>query len=147
MSYQTAWGSAPGGERIYYQDSQIMVSSTRFQVGPTMYPIRNLAAVSAEEHHRPMVQKGDTSIALLLGIFALLPVCFVGQDPRVMIATPLFGVGALVFAARAKDKHWTESAYTVVVNTNGINQHAYWTPNRGQRDAIVAALHQAIAGG
>lgn len=146
MSYQTAWGSAPGGEKIYYQDAQVMVSASRFQAGPTMYPIRNISAVASRETHNEQVKPAEHAPAIACALLALVPVCFVGQSPWALVGMPVFGIAALVLAVRAKELRWVETAYWVSVHTNGVDCPVYWTRDRSHRDAIVNALHQAISG-
>ena len=148
MSYRASWGtSSQGGEKIYYQDAQIMVSNARFQAGATMYPIRNISAVAARETYTEQVKSAEHAPAIACAILALVPVCFVGQSPWALVGVPVFGIVALVLALRAKELRWTETAYWVSVRTNGVDCPVYWTPDRSHRDAIVSALHQAIAGG
>lgn len=148
MTYQASWGtSGQSSEKTYYQDAQVLVTSARFQVGGTMYPIRNLAAVGVDERHSPRVEEGNRGPAWLCFIGALTPVCMVKDYPAALAAMPVLFILGVVLLARAKDRHWTESVYAVTVNTNGVQQHAFYTPQREHRDAIVGALHQAIAGG
>ena len=132
---------------MIYQDAHIIVTNTRFQAGPTMYPIRNLSSVSADEFHEHKVKPADYSVAATLILMALASACVIPRYPWALaIMVPLLAVGAFL-GVRAKSYSWTESMYFVMVNTNGAQHRAYWTADRSRRDAILSAIHQAIAGG
>jgi len=132
---------------VLYQDTQVTVTTTRFQAGPDMYPIRNISAVSADERHTQRENPADTSGAILCFIAGALAIIGAVSSLWSLVAAPPFLIAGAVLAYRAEPKRWTESHYVIIVNTAGMQRPAFWTTDRAHRDAILTALHRAVAGG
>ena len=59
------------GEEVFYQDDKVTVTSSRFVVGATMYPTRNISSVTAEEAHVPPARGFSIFVGLLAAIVGL----------------------------------------------------------------------------
>ena len=129
-----------GAEVVLYQDAEgVLVTSTRFQVGAVMYPMRGITAVAAGYWSQP----GSKTAAWVFLTLALITVALAAANPRgALILAAIFVVLAIVSAVRAKRIIW----HTVMVHTGGMQQTAVTTADQARRDAIVAALHRATVG-
>jgi len=127
-------------EVVLFQDSEVTVTTGRFQIGATMYPIRGITSVSSGFWNQP----GSKGAAWLFAVLALVTIASTGTNPTGgWVLAAIFAALAVVSSVRATTTVW----HTVVVHTGGMQQTAVTTKDQQRRDAIVAALHRAVTGG
>lgn len=131
--------SQPVGEQVLYQvdGDNVTVTTARFVVGGTMYPIRNITAVQ--------LVRGEPSRALAwliaMGIpLALWVMTTRGSELLGLILLGASGIG--FFAAYLTAK----GPLVVRVATSGGQVDAVTTDNEERAKAIVGALHHATIG-
>ena len=126
----------PPQEQMIYQDGQVTVTTARFVVGPTLYPIRGITAV------QPIVipaERGAAVIACLGGGVILL----------LGIATRSLGFGAFgVLLGLIGVGLWMAAhpVYVVRVWTAGGQVDAVSSNELVRIQTIVSALHRATMG-
>lgn len=147
-------------EAVLYQDQFTTVTSTRFMVGAQMYPIRGITAVSSNERHYPPQRGMAIFVGLLGGLFLLAALIVLiapapaaasasGDSPSPVgsfICTGLFGAMMLAWGMREYRKQQWRHEYTVQIFTGGMQHNALVVSDKAQHDAILSALHRAIAG-
>lgn len=124
-------------EQVYYQDaSGVLVSTSRFVVGSTMYPIRGITAVQA------ILIPPDRNVAKFVAILGLCALCLIGSAREVSVALcVLLLAGAIYLAVHAKPTG------VVRISTAGGQADAIKSKDVAAIQQIVTALHRATMGG
>ena len=123
-------------EREYYNKDGVMVTASRFTVGKTMYPIRNIASVNTVS-----VRPDRAAIKVLLGLllfFFIIAVGVADSAPGIW-ALPICVLVLIVVIAIAQ-----KPSLAVQVLTGGGEKDAFVDKDEQVVRAIVAALHEAV---
>lgn len=126
----------PPQEQMIYQDGQVTVTTARFVVGPTLYPIRGITAV------QPIVIPANRGNAIAVGL-AASAMLVLG------VATSSPGVGGVgVILALVAVGLWMAAhpVYIVRVWTAGGQVDAVSSNELVRIQTIVSALHRATMG-
>lgn len=129
------------GEEVFYQDDKVTVTSSRFVVGATMYPTRNISSVTAEEAHVPPARGFSIFVGLLAAIVGLFAVA--GQSP----VAGGFAVVMLGGAVMEWRKKQALHSYSIAINFLNERKRAFTTNDKSLRDKVLDAVHRSVAGG
>lgn len=130
----TSVAKSTNGERVFFQEAGVSVTSTRFVVGRQTYAMRNITSV------QPLVVPAKQGGAILLIIFALV-VGLVGLENSSPLGA-LFGGGILVLGII-----WFRSekdTFGVLLRTSGGEVRAIEHKSEAFIDKIVQAINDSI---
>lgn len=119
-----------------YNDGQVVVTTARFVVGSTLYPIRGITAV------QPVVIPANRSggiITALVGLCILMIAVMKEDGGFGLIGVIVTGVGVAVAVA-------AKATYIVRAWIAGGQVDAVASPDWARIQQIVAALHRATMG-
>jgi len=123
-------------ETVYYQSPVATVTTTRFVVGATMYPINGITSVGAVTLPRSFA--GWLIAASAAGMWGVGHTSGEGGLVRgIPGVAVMLGLLAVAFLRKSK--------YAVRVTTAGGQSDALVSADLAMIQAIVAALHQAVA--
>jgi hypothetical protein len=129
----------PHAEQLIHQDANVLVTTARFVVNGTVYPIRGLTAmqyieVPADYTDAAKVLLGGIALGLLGAIFGGgLTLAAVGAGGGLAVA--------VLAALSAKPR------YVVRVMTAAGQADVFTSPDKARAGAIATALNRAVAGG
>lgn len=129
--------SSPAGERTFYSRGRISVTESRFSVGSTMYPIRNISAV---EHVAIPADRGAARrLGGAGGIVAIIALGASGDAKATLwtIALILFVMMAIALIGK-------KATFAVQILTGGGEKKAYISPNADVVREITTALNEAV---
>lgn len=125
-------------EHGIYQDPQVLVTTARFVVNGTTYPVRGLTAVQYVE--RPADYAGAAKV-LLGGIAVGLVAAMFGSSGAFATCAAAGAILAAVVAAGQKP------LFVIRVATAGGQMDAFSTHDKARAGAVASALNRAVAGG
>ncbi len=124
-------------EKIFYDNADVKVTSTRFIVDKATYPIANISSVKSTSKSAGLL-KLIAIILILIGALGLLSIFDSEAESDVTVTSLVFlGIGIWLYRC-AKTK------YLVMLTTAGTESQALESKDKNYIDAIVAALNNAI---
>lgn len=115
-------------EKIFFSDSNVTVTKSRFVANGKTYAMRNISSVANFE------KKKSRSIQILLIVIGI-GLCF-GDD------TKLYGVGVALMGALAL--YFTKDEYSVRITTNAGEADGFISKDKAYIQNIVNGVNDAI---
>lgn len=128
-------------EPTLFSDNEITVTPSRFVVGSTMYPTRNISSVTADETHTPPARGFSIFVGLLAFLVAVFAVA--GQSPIAGVFAVVMSAGAASEWRKKKASH----SYSISINFMNERRQAFSTDDKARRDKVLEALYRAVSGG
>ena len=122
------------GEKTYFTDNMISVTSTRIIATGTTYPLNGVTAVTWQQH----TQKGTVTgcLMMILSFLVGLPSLIGGGYLMALICLGIFVWGFM--------KVRKPSYYSIVVSTAGQQGEIFTSTSRDYIQKIIEAINQAI---
>lgn len=129
----------PHAEQLLHQDATVTVTTARFVVNGTVYPIRGLTAMQYVE---TPADYAPAAKVLLGGVVLGAVIAFFGGGSTLATLCAGCGFVAAVLAAVS-----AKPSYVIRVMTAAGQADVFVSPDKARSGAIATALNRAVAGG
>jgi len=129
-------------ERSFLRSGQVEVTSTRFVVGSTTYPINQISSVSFTEIPPNLI---GAYLAIAIGVvFCVIGGMAIGEKQLSAIGWFSLSAGLISFVTAIVVMVIARRSYCVVITTSAGRDDVLYSDDRDHIGSIVGAINQAI---